>query len=576
MKFSCRIVILILLCTVQAQAHRHDIDIAYDSAIAQYIRTDNQAAISSFRAVINGAKNTKDTTALKKVVKSYAFLAGIYTTQGVFTTALENYYLGLAVADKINDLDGRAQILLGIGELYFYWHRYEQAMQYYTSSEKILHRTGNEKLLADCYIHKGAIYEQQAQFGTALSYYNKSLAIFEKLHHTNNMTAVLTNIGNVYSALGQYDKGIAHLNRALSIAKEFRNKDNILYCLINLGIVYDTTGDYKTAEHYWTQSIALAEETGSIESQITAYEAVASLAARKGDFEQAYRMNVRYSRLKDSLFNAQSLKQIQEINTRYETEKKERKITEQAWMIQKQKNRNQWLALMLIGGTVIVSVGLIYYVQRNRAKQEKERFKAMLKAEQQERMRIARDLHDSLGQKLTAVSLQLGSQTAATRDGNGYSATKALLDDAIQEVRHISHNLIPEELHFGIITALEELCMKMQTAETIINLKIDPRFTPGNLSEQFELSVYRIIQELLNNILKHAASGRIDIALLQDGSSWIIDVRDNGKGFNTTSIHTSAGLGWKNILARVSLLNGKMTVSSETAKGTHIKITFPL
>ncbi|HTN44915.1 MAG TPA: sensor histidine kinase [Flavipsychrobacter sp.] len=553
------------------------ITLAYDSAIAQYIRTDNEQAISNFNNVISTGGKLSDAAVQRKIVKSYSFLGSIYTTQGKFTMALEQYYIGMGIAERIKDQNGKAQILLGIGDLYFYWHRLDDAMRYYIQSEKILKETGEEKLLADCYNHKGAVYEQQSHLSSALSCYSKALNIFEKLQHTNSMTAALMNMGNVYSSMGNFEKGIAYLNKALAIANQYQNKDNIAYCLVNLGIVYDSLHNYDTAEIYWNRGIDLAKETGSIEMQIVGYEAVARISARKKDFASAYKMTLLYDQLKDSLFNAQNVKQVQEINAKYETEKKERKISEQALIIQHQKTKVQLILLSLLVLAFILIFATVYYLQKSKSKQEKERFRAMLNAEQKERMRIARDLHDSLGQKLAVTRMQLSSITGndAINAGSNIPQTQNLLDDAIQELRHISHNLIPEELNFGIVAALEEMCFKANTSGTIVFLQINDNLKLNDADKQFELSLYRITQEILNNILKHASASRIEIHLTQKEGEFLLEISDNGKGFDPAKIHDSTGLGWKNIFARISLLNGKINVHSAHLQGTQIKITLP-
>jgi signal transduction histidine kinase len=191
----------------------------------------------------------------------------------------------------------------------------------------------------------------------------------------------------------------------------------------------------------------------------------------------------------------------------------------------------------------------------------------LYKMQDLERIRFARDLHDSIGQKLSVVKMYLSD--------SGSEKVNNFLDEAISEVRVISHNLIPEELNFGIKRALNELAEKINLANKIrVTLKVEPDNL--KLSKEIELSVYRIIQEILNNMVKHAQASQIDIRLESKNNLLIISVNDNGQGFDTKIIERSSGIGWQNIYARTKVLNGIIDIKSEINKGTKIKITIPV
>lgn len=191
----------------------------------------------------------------------------------------------------------------------------------------------------------------------------------------------------------------------------------------------------------------------------------------------------------------------------------------------------------------------------------------LYKMQDLERIRFARDLHDSIGQKLSVVKMYLSD--------SGSEKVNKFLDEAISEVRVISHNLIPEELNLGIKKAIYELGEKINLANKIkVSLKVEP--ADLNLSKELELSVYRIIQEILNNMVKHANASEIEIVLECQNNILTINVNDNGVGFDTKKIEHSSGIGWQNIFARTKVLNGTIEIKSEINLGTNIKITIPL
>ncbi len=199
--------------------------------------------------------------------------------------------------------------------------------------------------------------------------------------------------------------------------------------------------------------------------------------------------------------------------------------------------------------------------------------KALFDGEQNERIRIARDLHDGVGQMLSLVKMSLS--TVETGD-EAVQKAMALTDKKIDEVRNVSHNLIPQELNFGIVRALENLAEKVNASGTT-KMSID---MPGPMQtlqfeKQNELSIYRIVQEVVNNMLKHAGASEINLAIKHKDSQVLIAVNDNGRGINLVDMDHSKGIGWKNINARLNMLDGKINVRSEHLSGTQIEITLP-
>jgi signal transduction histidine kinase len=179
---------------------------------------------------------------------------------------------------------------------------------------------------------------------------------------------------------------------------------------------------------------------------------------------------------------------------------------------------------------------------------------------------------------LSVVKMQVSTLHASAKadEKELTEASLQLVDKTITEVRSISHNLIPEELNFGLTAAIEELCRSInQSGNTVVNFNYDKAVEALQLNKQTELSVYRIVQEVLSNMAKHAAATQIDVNIHAEENKILLQLKDNGKGFDTATIQQSKGIGWKNIMARVNLLNGNMQLQSEKITGTQIEITIP-
>ncbi len=152
--------------------------------------------------------------------------------------------------------------------------------------------------------------------------------------------------------------------------------------------------------------------------------------------------------------------------------------------------------------------------------------------------------------------------------------TIGLIDNTITEVRNISHNLIPEDLNFGLIPALETLAEKVNSiGNTQITVNIAEPVRQQHFGKEYELSIYRIVQETVNNMIRHSGASQIKLDIMQQEQKILLSISDNGKGMDTDHIENTKGIGWKNIKARVNLLDGEIKVQSEKQAGTRIEIT---
>jgi signal transduction histidine kinase len=198
--------------------------------------------------------------------------------------------------------------------------------------------------------------------------------------------------------------------------------------------------------------------------------------------------------------------------------------------------------------------------------------KEIYKAEQKERVRLARDLHDSIGQKLSVMKMLLPNDERLD-----LGKIHQYLDETANEVRSISHNLIPEILNLGFLKALKNLA-DYYNASKKINFKLDIKENAvfRSISKEVEVALYRILQELLTNITKHAQAGEIKMTVSSENNDIVIILNENGRGLDKEKIKQSKGLGWRNIFARIQLLNGSIDVESKPGLGSTFIIKIPI
>ena len=214
-------------------------------------------------------------------------------------------------------------------------------------------------------------------------------------------------------------------------------------------------------------------------------------------------------------------------------------------------------------------------LRRLEDERQQELLKAVIDAQESERKRLAEDLHDSVGQVLSAIKLKLHKLDKLDEGQNAMLAdTRKLTDECIQEIRNIIHNVLPPVLtDFGLIDALQALCVKMND-NTPIQVTFTRKLADERFGSEIELTLYRIAQELFGNAVKHSEASTIHVDLAKNGSTLVMSFRDNGRGFNIDTV--KHGFGIKNLRSRVQLINGKIDIYSKPLSGTITTINIPL
>lgn len=527
----------------------------------------NDTALRIFRA-------TGDSAQLETL---YGNIGRIYLEQDKFTQAIAYLIAGLEAYQRSGNYAGIAKAYNDIGTVYERMGDRQKALEHFLRMLEPAQKDPSREQLAVAYQNIGATYYALEKDSLALPYIRKAYELNKQLGRKSALLISIFNLAGIRNKQGDYTGARESYEECIALAKELQDDYLLANCYQNIALVYSSLGQNQQAEAFFGEARALDTVLNDAQFTMKLHEDMALFYSSTGNYRQAYAYRIIADRFRDSLTSAEKEARIAEIQTRYETAQKERKISDQALVIQQQKSRQRNLLTGLSALALALAAGAVLYRQRHRARSAQQQYRLVLDTEQRERVRIARDLHDSIGQMLSAVKMQLSAMPtdAAPAPQKNMRQAQEMLDQAITEVRTISHNLIPEALHFGIAGALEELCSRMSTGPVQVALFIDESLKAGRFDRQFELSLYRIVQEVVHNMLKHAAARQITIRAEQKNRSVLLDIRDDGKGFDTERIHESTGIGWKNIFARVRLLNGKMNIHSERIKGTQIQIILP-
>ncbi len=536
-------------------------------------------------------KNDKQS---KRYAETLNLLGNIFEKTGLYTKSLETHYKSLEVQKAKNNHKGIANSYHNIAHLNMLAERYNIAYNYYTNALNIyenLYSNSKDSLnvrknLIKVYLSIGYYYDTKNDSNEANSYFLKALDLSNRNNDKSNNALTLSYIANVYFNNNNLTRAREYYMKSLVIDIEEQNKIGIVVNKINLGKIYYLKNNITDAIQTFNSGLDIAVEINAKKQIAEASSLLFSLYSEIPDsVDQAKKYATLYLKYQKYLPNEVIKDSILQLSVKYEVTSK--KNEELSWEKSKMKIRT----MLFIGLFFITIAGITFIYYLNRIKQrslyEKKlseqkfiRIKEVLSATEQERKRIAIDLHDSLGQILTITKMNLSGLEGMieNQDENKqklYNDVIDLLDQSCSELRNISFNIMPASLiKYGLKSAIEEIIYKINDTYKI-EVNFDSKGFEKPFNETLEIAIYRIIQEILNNILKHANATVVNIYLDKEPYSITLSVRDNGKGMEDIELYKNKGLGWKNIFSRVEMLEGSIDVNSKVNGGTKIVMVFP-
>ena len=521
------------------------------------------------------------------LVNADIILGNIAYFSGEHDQALKIYMVALRNSEKVNRHDLIAAVCNEVGTLLKKNKSLNEALVYYTRSLKEASLAKSTSLIANAHNNIGLVYEERGDYKKALAQYQFSLIEYRKVKEKLGQSYSLEYIGYVYFLMKNYPPAIENLEKSLALRTEIKDSYGISICLIELTEVYKAKGDLTRALSYGKQAIAFSKKINYPDMLQNGYLLLSEIYGENRKYDEAYLAHKTYVLVKDSIFNATKSKQISELQAKYENEKKQQQIS-----ILNKENTIQKLTIIAIVAAFVLTIFITYLIyNRYRLKQDARLHqevivqqdlatKAVLKAEENERKRISGELHDGLGQMFSAVKMNLSALADHIQfeDAHGeemFEKTLSLVDESCKEVRVISHQMAPNILlKSGLATAVRDFIDKIDARKLKVNLSIFG--LKERLDQNIEMVLYRVIQEAVNNVIKHAEANTLDIQLSKDGEGINAMIEDNGKGFDSTATDKFEGIGLKNIKSRVEYLKGQVDFSSVQGSGTLVAIYIPL
>lgn len=557
-----------------------------------------------------------------------------YFYKGDLSKAISLWEAASTIREKLDDKSGVAALNVKIGAAYFKLGDYEKSLAAQMKALKMFEQQKNVIGAAHALNNVAAVFEMQKQYDKAREYYGKAITTHLNNKDTLQAASVIINVGNIHYRQNNYDsaawywqnalrkippgksphyESIAYnnlaetftldrkydsafymINKAIALRRLTKDYQGLTSSMSNLGRIYTLQKKYALAEKTYAAALDSAQAKNlKIEESKILFN-LYQLYEETGDFRNALSNYVQYAAIEDSLSNERSRKNLDELLVTYETDKKDQQLVIQHAELSSQKILIQ-RTYMIIGGLVII-VGLLVIIfllarGRYRRKQElaenekklavREAFiDATIRSQENERKRFAQDLHDGMGQLISSLRLmvsQLDKNTSVEEKLSIAERSDTILNDMHTEIRSIAFNLMPQTLiQHGLLPALQEMALRVnQTGK--ISVSVSGYDIPERLNEVHEISLYRIIQEWINNVIKYANASAIEVQLIRHEEEINITIEDNGVGFDTAKLELSKGHGWKNIKSRINLIKGELDIDSAPQRnGTSLMIRIPI
>lgn len=501
----------------------------------------------------------------------YALMAQVMVQKSKYTEAADYYVKAISLSDKIRDSGYAANLYSNFASLFTNMGDHKKAIEMKLKPLPYYQSKNDEYELMTSYASISSSYALLKKYDSAIAYNFKGMALIDKgINNLFTSYYLYINQGTIYAEIEKYDSAKMFFDKGKSFLKDLDNPMYEMQFVIASTTAYATVKDVSQEIEKIKGYIPALQQNEDLINLRDSYESVFRYALTKNQKDTA----LVYNRRRDSIINLIAAKDnknyISELETKYETQKKELQIQVQ----EKEINRKNTLNGLLVALLIMAGLGAAFSITRmqltrNRkdARLQQEFTHQLLQNTEEERARIARDLHDSVSQELLLLKHQVKKGTTEETSGT--------IDTLINEIRMIARDLHPVMLdQVGLKPSVEHICNRMMETNQIF-ITADINYNKS-LPKNKELQLFRIIQESLNNVVKYAGAEAAKVTITETGQHINVEIQDNGKGFDVQlSLTEKMSFGLVSIIERSKTLGGKADIKS-SPEGTIIKIDIPI
>ena len=574
------------------KAHQFEYDYTYEYIAVYHAMADYEKALEYTLKSLEIANRNKN---IFQKADSYRALFNAYYNLGQEENAIKYALYSIHFSDSINDTANLSITYGNLTRLYNDLNQYKKAIYYGEKGIESGRKYKNTKGLLVCLNNTALAYRNLNQNDKAEKLYKNQLDLALKENFPRSASKALINLSMLYAKTGNKE----NLNKYCRQLNDFvLNNKNARLSVTDRGFQYMVNGynmvfqnQFQAAENEFDKGIALAIEAEDNYHLSEFYLQKAKLKYAESQFTEGEIFVEKYDSVLQ-LINDQELSEYSlDLEKKYETQKKEQKILLQTDQL---RNRRILITILLLSIVGLLLTAFIYYryykqkqiIQQQRISQlETEKHltatESVIKGEEQERTRLAKDLHDGLGGMLSGIKYSLGNMknnlVMTPENAMDFERSIDMLNSSIKEMRRVAHNMMPEALvRFGLDTALRDFCSDInQTGGMKITYQ-SYGLGEKEIEQSKSITIYRIVQELVNNALKHSGGREMLVQLSHADEKLSITVEDDGKGFDVAALETVKGIGWSNIKNRVQFMKGNLDIHSSENNGTSVLIEFTI
>ncbi|HZY82854.1 MAG TPA: sensor histidine kinase [Cyclobacteriaceae bacterium] len=505
-----------------------------------------------------------------------------------YKNVLPHFFRSLHLFDSLQNKSGIAAVN---NEMAVFYHKQKdngKAEAALDAAEAAARASNDLKSLSTTLHHRGVWLSTEGNYKDARPFFEEVLRIRTEIKDPVGLSYVYLDFAEMALNDGDFNAALKNLNLSTEIRRKLGDKQGVVVNLVNTGETYFAAKKYKEALPWFLEGLQQGKEIGFTDLVRHTNGFVARTYEALNDYKNAYKYQEEGYKLKDSLFNIERTKVIQDMEAKYETEKKNQTIA-----MLDQENKTKQAMISGLASTVVLLV-IVFFLWRNRNQQrhaaimheQKVRLReaqinAVIESQETERRRFATDLHDGMGQLISALQMNISSlrglNTFEKRD-QLFESSEQLLNEAHDEIRNIAFNLMPPVLvKEGLVPAVQELARKINK-----NGKIKAEMSVFDVNDRLtqvaEISLYRVIQELLSNIIKYSKATNVTISFTGYENELVLTIDDDGNGYDLKAFQESKeGNGWRNVNSRISLIKGSIEIDTQlNRRNSTVIITIPV
>jgi two-component system, NarL family, sensor kinase len=570
--------------------------IVYEHMGYLYNRMFSKKAVTYYLQAENILKNFPNSLAAQKSMASLSLNLGIeHMNVNDEDGALVYYFEGIKRYEAMDSMHRNLPILYAnIINSYYNLGKFATALTYCDKAYTKSMAWGNPPSQMSASINYGRVLMKLKQPEKAKFYFEKCKAIADSVNDYYFQSNYYQIIGNFKFDENKFEEALADFSKGLPLMKLTNAPYDIASTYLWMGACNVGIKNFQAGRKYLDSAYMIAKQYDYSHQLKNFYSNRYYLEKTQGNFATAIVYLDSFNVLRDSIQHVADGDKIEFLDAKYQGEKREAQINQlqsdkeiQRLNIQRKTTLNYFLTgagLLLLLVTILVFRNI-----RQKQKLQQQRIgeletlqqltatEAVLKGEEQERTRLAKDLHDGLGGMLSGIKYSFnsmkGNLVMTSENAQAFEHSMAMLDTSIKEMRRVAHNMMPEVLvKFGLDTALQEFCDDINQTGALQVSYQSIGMNDTAIEQINAITIYRVVQELLNNTMKHASATTAIVQVSKTDQRINITVEDDGKGFNTAILEDPKGIGWTNIRSRIGYLKGTLDVQSGPGKGTSVHI----